>query len=142
MYHKLRRHVHSRILVQLAIFGLVSLALLAGVCYDAYLGQIGIALVLAGLIAGIAIGYVVGRIFKLAWHEDTRKVVMSLDRMSFVLIGVYVLFRIFSEQLLGNYIQGAALSAFTFALLAGILVGRFASIWRGVRRILKEQGVL
>jgi hypothetical protein len=141
MYKKLRTHVHTRVLTQLVIFCLVSIGLLAAVSYDAIAGQIGLGLVLAGLAVGGVVGFFVGKIFKLAWHEDTRKVVMSLDRMSFILIGVYVVFRIFGEQLLGHYIQGAVLSAFTFAFLAGLLLGRLVSIWHGVSNILKQQGI-
>ena len=142
MYKKFKRHVHGRVLTQLVIFALVSAGLLVAVSYDAIEGQIGLGLVAAGLIAGLGVGYLVARIFKLGWREDTQKVVMSLDRMSFVLIGVYIAFRIFGEQLLGEYVHGAALSALTFAFLAGILLGRFISIWNGVSRILTEQGIL
>ena len=127
--------------MQLVIFCLVSIGLLTAVSYDALQGEIGLALVALGLGVGLVVGYAVARIFKLGWHQDTQKVVMSLDRMSFVLIGLYVAFRIFGEQLLGNYIHGAALTAFSFALLSGILIGRLVSIWSGVSRILKEQGI-
>lgn len=142
MYRTLRTHVHSRVLIQLIIFALVSLGLLGAVFYDAFMGEVGVGFVALALVIGIAVGFLVAKIFKLAWHEDTRKVIMSLDRMSFVLIGVYVLFRIFGEQILGQYIHGAALTAVTFALLAGILLGRLVSIWKSVSRILREQGVL
>ena len=128
--------------MQLAIFGLVSLGLLVAVFYDAVMGQIGVGFVVGGLVVGVGVGYVVGKIFKLAWHEDTLKVVMSLDKMSFVLIGLYVAFRIFGEQLLGHYIQGNALTAVSFAFLSGLLFGRLISIWNGVSYILKQQGIL
>jgi hypothetical protein len=142
MYKTLRTHVHNRVLFQLVIFILVSLGLLGAVFYDAIAGDIGIGFVALSLLLGVGVGLLVARIFKLGWHEDTRKVIMSLDRMSFVLIGIYVLFRIFGTQLLGNYIHGATLSAFSFTFLAGILLGRLVSIWHGVSRILNQQGIL
>src|SRR4051812_11344253 len=113
MYRKLRTHVHTRVQIQLILFALVSAGLLAAVSYDAVKGEIGLGFVALGLAAGVILGFFVGKIFMLTWHEDTRKVIMSLDRMSFVLIGLYVVFRIFGEQLLGQYIHGAALSAFS-----------------------------
>ena len=142
MYQKLKRHVHNRVLMQLVIFALVSAGLLVAVCYDAVIGEIALWLLAAALVAGVGVGYIVGKVFKLAWHADTRKVIMSLDKMSFVLIGVYVVFRIFGDQLLGEYLHGAALSAFSFAFLGGLLVGRLLSIWNSVSRILKEQGIM
>ena len=141
MYRKLKTHVHNRVLFQLAIFVLISLALLIAVGYDARMGEIGLGLVGLGLAIGLAVGYAFSRIFKLGWHADTQKVVMSLDKMSFVLIALYIAFRVFGEQLLGEYIHGPALSAFSFALLSGILLGRLISIWSGVSRILKAQGI-
>jgi hypothetical protein len=142
MYKKLRVHVHNRVLVQLIIFALVSVALLISVAFDAMRGDIGLGLVVVGLGVGVIVGYFVGKIFRLAWHEDTRKVVMSLDKMSFVLIGLYIVFRIFGDQVLGHYLQGAALTALTFTFLSGLLFGRLFSIWRGVVRIFREQGIL
>jgi hypothetical protein len=142
MYKHLRTHVHGRVLTQLAIIGVVGVGLLAAVAYDALAGQIGLGLVAIGLIVGLIIGFAIGRIFKLAWHEDTRQVIMNLDKMSFVLIGVYIAFRVFGDELLKHYIQGSALSALTFALLSGILLGRLFSVWGGVRRILKAQGII
>ncbi len=141
MYTKFRKHVHGRVLVQLVIFFLVSAGLLVAVSYDAITGEIGLGLVALGLVIGLAVGFVVGKIFKLRWHQDTAKVVMSIDKMGFVLIAVYIAFRVFGEQLLGEYVHGAALSALTFAFLLGILVGRFVGVWNGVSRILTEQGI-
>jgi hypothetical protein len=142
MYKKLRTHVHNRVLMQLVIIGLVSVGLLIAVGYDATQGEIGLGLVVAGLVVGLVVGFFVGKIFRLAWHEDTRKVIMSLDKMSFVLIGLYVAFRIFGQQLLGQYVQGAALSALSFAFLGGLLIGRVISMWHGITRILKQQGIM
>lgn len=142
MLKKLKNYVHGRVLTQLVIFCLISVGLLAAVSYDAIEGEISLVLVALGLAIGLAVGYAVARIFKLGWHQDTQKVVMSLDRMSFILIGVYILFRIFGDQVLGHYIHGQALTAFSFALLSGILLGRLISIWSGVTRILKQQGIV
>ncbi|HVV38894.1 MAG TPA: hypothetical protein VHD31_01035 [Candidatus Paceibacterota bacterium] len=142
MLKKLKTHVHNRVLVQLVLFAIVSLGLLGAVLYDVIEGEIGLMLLVVALLVGFVVGYVVGKIFKLSWHEDTRKVIMSLDKMSFVLIGIYVVFRIFGEQLLGQYIHGDELSAFTFTFLDGLLIGRLVSVWRGVTRILREQGIM
>ncbi len=142
MYKTLKKHVHTRVLVQLFMFAVVSIGLLIALVHDELIGYISIGLSVIGLLFGAIVGYFVGKIFKLSWKEEVQKVVMSLDRMGFLLIGVYVLFRIFGEQLLGTFVKGEALSALTFAFLAGLLIGRFASIWQGVRRILKQQGII
>ena len=138
---KVRAHIHGRVQGQLIILALVCLGLLGGVSYDALMGEVSPWLVLGALVVGIAVGFAVARIFALSWHEETRKVIMSLDRTSLILIALYIAFRVFGEQLLGRYVHGVELSAISFALLAGILLGRVISIWRGVSRILKQQGI-
>jgi hypothetical protein len=137
-----RTHLHGRVLIQLVVFAVISVGLFAAVVYDVVSAEVGFLRAALIFLVGIGVGFAAGKIFKLVWHEETRKVIMSLDRMSFVLIAVYIAFRIFGEKLLGHYVQGPALQALTFALLAGILLGRFLSVWQGVRRILVEQGIL
>lgn len=136
------KHIHRRILYQLAIFPLAAIGIVVSVVLDAMAGQVGVLPLLVAAIAGLAIGYVVGRMFLITWHEDTRKVIMRMDKMGILLLVAYIAFRMASATLLGDYFSGAALSAISFAVLDGILVGRFVSIWRSVVRILREQGII
>jgi hypothetical protein len=117
----------------------VAVGLFVTVVHDALVGEIGLVSVIVAAAIGIGVGYLAGRMFLLSWHEDTQKVIMRMDRTGFVLIALYVVFRMFSAQILGSYFSGVALSAISFAVLDGILVGRFLSIWRNILRILTEQ---
>jgi hypothetical protein len=136
---QIHRQVHRRILIQLAILLIVAVGLFVTVVHDALVGEIGLVSVIVAAAIGIGVGYLAGRMFLLSWHEDTQKVIMRMDRTGFVLIALYVVFRMFSAQILGSYFSGVALSAISFAVLDGILVGRFLSIWRNILRILTEQ---
>jgi hypothetical protein len=139
---KIHKHLHRRILTQLVIIATVALILFVMVGFDALSGAIGFLPVTIAAAIGIAVGYLAGRMFLVIWHEDTKKIIMRMDKTSFILIGLYIAFRIFSTQLLGGYFNGAALSAISFAALDGILVGRLLSLWRNIARILREQGII
>jgi hypothetical protein len=139
---RIHRHIHRRVLFQIIILVVIAIALFVAVGYDAARGDIGILPVIVAAAIGTGVGFVAGRMYRLVWHEDTSKVVMRMDKTGFVLIGLYILFRVLSDQLLSEYFNGAALSAVLFAVLDGILVGRLFSLWRNISRIFKEQGII
>jgi hypothetical protein len=136
------RHIHRKVLMQLGIIAVAALILVVLVARDAVLGDVGPVPIIVAVAIGLCVGYLAGRMFRLLWHEDTKQVVIRMDKLSFILIGLYVAFRIGSAQLLGDYWSGAALSAISFAVLDGILIGRLISMWRGISRILREQGIV
>ena len=80
--------------------------------------------------------------FSLKWHEDTKKVILSIDKLGVLLIVVYVIFRIASEQFLGHYLHGQELTIITFTILVGIMIGRVAGMLRSISKILKAQNIL
>ena len=139
--HKLHKHLHRRIIIQILIIAVAAIFLLVAVAHDAVIDDIGLGMVALGLAIGLIVGFLSGRMFNLKWHPDTEKVIMTMDAMSFVVIGLYIAFRIFGTQLLGDYLHGEALTAFTFALLGGLLLGRLVSMARSIKKIFDEEGI-
>jgi hypothetical protein len=137
-----RKHLHGRVLYQLVIFAIVSIVMLGIVGVDIMTGQLDPKLGIGGIVLGLIIGFLVGRIFAIKWHQETQKVIINMDRTGFLIIIIYVAFRIFGEQLFGEFLHGAALTAFTFSMLAGIMIGRLISMYRRVMAILREQKIL
>jgi len=136
------KHIHSRILTQLVIFALVFIAITGFITYDVVAKGLVAGWVIGGVALGVLIGLVAGRMFILKWHEDTQKVILTMDKLSFLLIGAYIVFRIFSEKLLGGILHGEELSVATFGLLAGIMLGRLLSMLTNIRKVLKKQGII
>ena len=58
------------------------------------------------------------------------------------LIVVYIVFRIASKQLFGEFLSGDELTVVTFSLLAGIMIGRLLGMLRSVIGVLKEQNIV
>lgn len=139
---KLRHYIHHRILLQLAIIAMAAFVLAGFIVYDALTVDLVFWPIVIAAIVGLLVGYAVGRMFLLTWHQDTNKVIMRMDRLSLLLIALYVAFRIVSSRFLGDYFDGMELTVLSFAALGGILIGRFLSMWRSIRRILREQGIL
>jgi len=136
------KHIHSRVLTQLVIFALVFLAITGFITYDVIAKGLVAGWIIGGATLGILIGLAAGRMFILKWHEDTQKVILTMDKLSFLLIAAYIVFRIFSEKLLGGILHGEELSVATFGLLAGIMLGRLLSMLTNIRKVLKKQGII
>lgn len=136
------KHIHSRVLTQLVIFALVFLTITVFITYDVIAKGLVAGWVVGGVALGILIGLAAGRMFILKWHEDTQKVILTMDKLSFLLIAAYIVFRIFSEKLLGGILHGEELSVATFGLLAGIMLGRLLSMLTNIRKVLKKQSII
>jgi uncharacterized protein YneF (UPF0154 family) len=109
------------------------------VAYDIFNHSLSIPLALLGIIIGLVVGFIVGRMYIIKWHEETEKVIVSMDRTSIFIIALYVAFRIFEKQLFSPYINSAMIGAFTFSILAGIMMGRFISMRIKTKKVLQEK---
>jgi hypothetical protein len=96
-------------------------------------------LAILGIAIGLIVGFIVGKMYIIKWHEETEKVIISMDRTSIFIIILYIVFRVFEKPLFSPYINSAMLGAFTFTVLAGIMVGRFISMREKTKKVLKEQ---
>lgn len=136
------KHIHRRILFQLVAFIVIAIIMFGIVAFDVVQQHLNPSWIIAGGVLGGFVGWLVGRIFLIGWHEDTQKVIISMDKMSILLIVAYVVFRLVSEHLLGEFIHGQELTMITYSFLGGIMVGRMLSIVRNVIRVLKNQHIL
>lgn len=140
--HIYKKHIHSRLLLQLRIFAVISLAMFGIVGYDIADGVFGVELAGLGISVGLIAGFVVGKLYAIKWHEDSRKIVTRLDTIGVVVILVYIGFSIFRRQLFGQFIHGPALTAITFASVGGVMIGRLLAVTGNINKILKEQNII
>jgi len=142
LHHLATRHLHGRILWQLVIFVLASVILIVISLNDVLKGNISFVWFVGSVIVGLIVGLFIGRMFLLSWHEDTQKVIMRMDKLSILLLAAYIIFRVFSKQIFGEFLSGEALTDVTFCSLAGIMIGRLISMTRTIKKILYEQKII
>lgn len=140
--HIYKKHVHSRLLLQLIIFIVVSVIMFGIVAYDIFEGILGLQLAVIGIVIGVIAGYLVGKYYGIKWHEDSQKIVTRMDKFGVIVIIIYVGFSIFRRQLLGQFVHGPALTAITFASVGGVMTGRLLAITGNINKILKEKKII
>ena len=134
-----KKHIHKRLRIQLIIFAMVAIVMFGIVVFDIFTNALSFSLAFLGIIIGLILGFIVGRMYIIKWHEETEKVIVSMDRTSVFIIILYIAFRVFEKSLLSPYINPTMIGAFTFAILAGIMFGRFLSMRIKTKKVLKEQ---
>jgi hypothetical protein len=134
-----KKHIHKRLRIQLGMFALVAIVMIGIVIFDIFTNSLSLFLAILGIAIGLIVGFIVGKMYIIKWHEETEKVIISMDKTSIFIIILYIAFRVFEKQLFSPYINSAMLGAFTFSILAGIMFGRFLSMGKRTKKVLKEQ---
>ena len=99
-------------------------------------------LAVGGFVLGYLIGLSVKRMHLLSWDAETNKAVTRMDRIGIAILVIYLLFVIFRRWIFSYWLQGHALTAFTFSVAAGAILGRLFSLRKRIRQILKKEGYL
>ena len=136
-----KQHLDKKLVFRLRMFLLIMTIMCGIVVYDVVTAVIGW-LALAGIAVGVALGYVVGYLSELRWHEETSKVIGRMDKVGGVALALYMLFSFSRRWIFGHWIHGPALTAFSFSIVMGVMLGRFLSTRTKIIRILKNEGLL
>ncbi|MCE8429881.1 MAG: hypothetical protein J5U19_16020 [Candidatus Methanoperedens sp.] len=96
--------------------------------YEVLEGIIGIELALGGFFLGLFLGFIATRMFIIHWHEERAKVVSRFDTIGIFVMLLYIAFSASRTWLFGHWIHGSVLTAFTYSILAGVMIGRIVGM--------------
>lgn len=137
-----RKHVNKKLIFKLRRLAIVFLIISVIIIYDVLSGVIHPLLALAGILAGYGIGWLLARFSNIHWHEQTGKVISKWNRITIVILILYLTFTFSKTWIFGHWLHGSMLTAFSFSLASGIMTGRIISIRKQIRGILRERGYL
>ncbi|MCZ7403029.1 MAG: hypothetical protein O8C61_12470 [Candidatus Methanoperedens sp.] len=137
--HPAKKHIDRKLIFRIRIFYVIGFILTGLMLYDVLEGIIGIELSLGGFLLGLFIGFIATRMFIIHWHEERAKVVSRLDTIGIIVMLFYVAFSVSRAWFFGHWIHGSALTAFTYSILAGIMIGRIVGMRLKIKNILSEQ---
>lgn len=134
-----KRSLDGKLRRRLWLYGVIFLIMLVVVIVDLIQGQIGSWLALAGLGGGLLLGLVVSRMFLVSWDTATSQVTSRVDRLGAVIIAFYIAFSILRRWLFGHWLPDSVLPAFTFSVIAGVMLGRAIGLEIDIRQVLARQ---
>lgn len=136
-----RHFVDKRLWFRMRIFFAIIMLFGATILYDLLTGTVSVLLAMAGVVLGVGIGFIAGRMFSIRWHPTNNKVVAQIDAFGVIILLAYLAFSLFRTQIIGQIIQGPELPTIVFCVLAGTILGRFISTGISIRHVLHTQGI-
>lgn len=137
--HPAKKHIDRKLIFRIRIFYVIGIILTGLMLYEVLEGIIGIELSIGGFLVGLFLGFIATRMFIIHWHEEKAKVVSRFDSIGIVVMLLYVAFSASRTWLFGHWIQGSILTAFTYSILAGVMIGRVVGMRLKIKNILSEQ---
>jgi hypothetical protein len=142
MRHVTKKYVDKKLVFRVRLLFLIFVVLFGIVIFETAEGRGDILFTLISFLIGVVVGFLVGRIFSIKWHEDVNKVVSSIDRVGIAIIILYILFSLVRHQVLGQLFHGEDLTLLSLSLISGIMFGRVFSALRNIRKILVHKKLL
>src|SRR5665811_712188 len=139
--HPAKKHIDRKLIFRIRIFYVIGIILTGLMLYDVLEGIIGIELSLGGFLLGVFLGFIATRMFIIHWHDEKAKVVSRLDTIGIVIMLLYAAFSASRAWLFGHWIHGSVLTAFTYSILAGVMIGRIVGMRWKIKNILSEQSI-
>ena len=139
--HPAKKHIDRKLIFRIRIFYVIGIILTGLMLYDVLEGIIGIELSLGGFLLGLFLGFLATRMFIIHWHEERAKVVSRLDTIGIIVMLIYMTFSLSRAWFFGHWIHGSVLTAFTYSILAGVMIGRIVGMRLKIKNILSERSI-
>jgi hypothetical protein len=140
--HPAKKYIDRKLIFRIRIFYLIAIILTGLMLYDVLEGIIGIELSIGGFLLGLLLGFIATRMFIIHWHDEKAKVVSRFDTIGIFVMLLYVAFSASRTWLFGHWIHGSVLTAFTYSILAGVMIGRIVGMRLKIKNILSQQSIL
>lgn len=133
--------VHKRLKKRIVLFLAISVVMTGISIFHIIREGASILYTLTGLVIGLIIGLIAARIFKISWDKKAGQVISKFDTVGIILLVLYIVFEIFRTKIVGYFVNRHSVFAVSFAILAGIMYGRFLGIRGKIRQIFEEEGI-
>jgi len=137
-----KQHVERKLIIRLRIFFIVFILLTGIIIYEVDRQYLPASACVGAVMMGMLMGAVFVRRKRIYWEEETSRVIARMDRIGIGLLVIYIIFLITRHWILHQWLRGDELTAFSFSLAAGAMLGRLLSIRSQIRQILKERKLI
>ncbi len=130
--------VQTKLKIRLIIYFLLAVAIIGIVIFHIISDNVSFVYPLIALVVGTGLGTFVSRIFKITWDHGAGQVISEFDIIGVLILIGYVFFELYREEIVEYFIHGPQVIATSFALLAGIMIGRILGIRTKIVNLLNE----
>ena len=142
IFRPVRQYVDHRLRVRLRVFLVIWLIIISVIAVEVLRQNIDIGLAFVGSLIGLLSGFVLSRVQRLDWDQETTKVVSQLDWLGRTILATYILFMVGRNEIIGYWVQASSLMGFTLCFTGGTMIGRVGGTRRGIRKMLQAVGII
>lgn len=132
------KHLDSRLRTRLTLYFIIAVVLVCISIYYIIADRVATLYPLLALAIGMGLGALASRMFHITWDHGARQAISRFDAYGIAILALYIVFEIYRKQIVGYFIHGPALVATSFALFAGIMIGRLIGIRGRIREVVEE----
>lgn len=137
----IHHHLDKRLLYRLIMYAIISVVMIGIVGYDISILHVSLMLAIGGILIGVGIGFFSSRSSKLMYDKELKKVISRMDLFGGVILGLYIAFSLYRKNLIGYFVHGPSVAAVSFALVAGVMMGRIIGLRRRIKQVLTEEKI-
>lgn len=138
---KHKKHLHSRVILNLRIFYLISVILIGVVIYEILTNRVSLSLALNSVTVGTIVGIFTARMYLFSWDKDAKKVIQRLDMFGIIILVIYILASVFRGKIIGQFVTPDYVTGASLSIATGLMIGRAIGTGNKIIKILKEQGL-
>ncbi len=139
MEPEIKKHIDKKLVRRMIMFAIILTIMTGVLVYEIFISNINLLWIIVGIVAGIFIGFIAGRIFTIEWSKEKKVVVGRLDLIGGIVLTLYILVSIGRSWIFAHWFKGMMLTAFTFSFIEGAMIGRLLSMRFNIKRVLIEQ---
>jgi hypothetical protein len=135
----IKKPVARRLRIRLALYFFIFIIVLMIVIFHIVVDHANPFYALLGLAAGITLGIVASRMNKILWNADATEIISQFDTVGIIILILYVVFELFREKIVEQFVGGPSVIAVSFALLSGLMLGRVIGLRRKIRQVFESK---
>lgn len=132
------KHMDTKLRRRIRMFFVIIFVILCVLGYELFTGEVTLVNIVAGILIGAAVGLVLGRMFKIYWHPEAKKVMGRLDIVGIGALFFYILFAIYREQIFREYVGAPHLRGFVFSTVVGVMIGRILTMGFHIKKVIED----
>ena len=139
---RIKRHIHYKLARRIKLYFFISIVMVGVVVYEVIATGLSPFIALWLGILGIFIGSLFARMFKVYRDRKEMMITSRMDQIGGILLWVYLMFSVARHFIISHYVQASFVFAITFAIVAGVMIGRFLGMRKSILKILKKQEII
>jgi hypothetical protein len=132
------KHLDSKLRTRLTLYYFITLALIVIVILHILIDHVQTYWPLLGLGIGAALGAGISRMFHITWDKGAKQAISQMDAFGVLILISYIVFEFYRDEIIERFIQGPAVVATSFAVIAGVMLGRLIGMRGKIREVVTE----